>query len=73
MRLWAFVLALPGLLAGCSADMVNSFVSRDDFRLVSGVSYSDGARRTLDLYVPVTDKAKKPVVVFFYGGYWDCG
>jgi acetyl esterase/lipase len=73
MRLWAFVLALPGLLAGCSADMVNSFVSRDDFHLVSGVSYGDGARRTLDLYVPVTDEAKKPVVVFFYGGNWDSG
>jgi acetyl esterase/lipase len=68
-----FVLALPGLLAGCSADMVNSFVSRDDFRLVSGVSYGDGPRRTLDLYRPKTDEAKKPVVVFFYGGNWDSG
>src|ERR1700722_332438 len=73
MRLWAFVLALPGLLAGCSADMVNSFVSRDDFRLVSGTSYGEGPRRTLDLYLPKSDEAKKPVVVFVCGGDWDSG
>ena len=76
MRFLAFLLALPGLLAGCSsAGMVNSLVSRDDFRLVSGQAYGDGPRRTLDLYLPAKggDAKKKPVVVFFYGGNWDSG
>jgi acetyl esterase/lipase len=74
MRFLALLLALPGFLASCSsADMVNAMVSRDDFRLVSGLAYGDGPRRTLDLYLPAKGDTKKPVVVFFYGGNWDSG
>jgi acetyl esterase/lipase len=74
MRLWVFLLALPGLLAGCSpSGLVNSFVSRDDFRLVAGLAYGADARQTVDLYLPLAGAAKKPVVVFFFGGNWDSG
>jgi acetyl esterase/lipase len=74
MRLWGFLLVLPAILAGCSpSGLVNSFVSRDDFRLVAGLAYGDAPRQTLDLYLPLAGDAKKPVVVFFYGGNWDSG
>ena len=75
MRLWGFLLALPGLLAGCSpSGLVNSLVSHDDFRLVAGLAYGAASRQQLDLYLPLAGgEAKKPVVVFFYGGNWDSG
>jgi acetyl esterase/lipase len=75
MRILRLLLALPGLLAGCSsADLVNALAPRDDFRLVADLAYGADARQKLDLYLPLAAKKdKKPVVVFFYGGNWDSG
>jgi acetyl esterase/lipase len=74
MRLWGFLLVLPAILAGCSpSGLVNSFVSRGDFHLVSSLAYGSDPRQTLDVYQPLAGGAKKPVVVFFYGGNWDSG
>ncbi len=74
MRIWNWLLLLPGLLAGCSsADLVNSLTPRDDFRLVANVPYGENARQKLDLYIPVAGSGPRPVVVFFYGGNWQEG
>jgi acetyl esterase/lipase len=74
MRIWRWLLLLPGLLGGCSsADLVNSLTPRDDFRLVANVAYGENARQKLDLYLPVGTSGPRPVVVFFYGGNWQEG
>ena len=37
------------------------------------VSYGEGPRRTLDVYVPEARPTRAPVIVFFYGGGWSSG
>ena len=36
-------------------------------------AFGDGARRKLDVYVPVAGAENAPVLVFFYGGSWQSG
>ena len=66
---------LSGLLSACSPlSVLNATTSADGLRQVEGVAYGDGPRRKLDLYVPETAAAaRRPVVVFFYGGAWQTG
>lgn len=73
--LWKFLLALPAVVAGgCTpADVVNSLAPTDGYRLVADLPYGGAARQKLDLYIPTSAAAPKPVVVFFYGGNWDSG
>ena len=73
--IWKFLLALPAAAAsGCMpADLVNSLAPSDGYRLVADVPYGDAARQTLDLYLPASPPAPRPVVVFFYGGNWESG
>jgi acetyl esterase/lipase len=72
---WKILLALPAVVAGgCTpADLVNSLAAKDGYRLVADLPYGEAARQTLDLYIPTSSAAPKPVVVFFYGGNWDSG
>ncbi|MDQ0446788.1 alpha/beta hydrolase [Methylobacterium aerolatum] len=37
------------------------------------LTFGDGPRQRLDVYVPVSLPAPAPVLVFFYGGSWDSG
>ncbi len=68
--------ALALLASGCmSIGAFNSFTPHD-----SGVAlaaqdarYGEGARRTLDVYVPERRPQSAPVIVFFYGGGWSNG
>jgi len=70
--LWAVVALLS--LAGCSpATLINSFVSRSDFRLLADQPYGAAPRQKLDVYLPSSGGGAKPVVVFFYGGAWQSG
>ena len=41
--------------------------------MVQNLAYGEGARRTLDLYVPTNGERDMPLIVFFYGGNWDSG
>jgi len=72
---WKFLLALPAVAAGgCTpGDVVNSLAPTDGYRLVADLPYGNAARQRLDLYIPTSATALKPVVVFFYGGNWDSG
>ena len=70
------ILLLPSLLllAGCSGpDIINAFVPGDGYRVVEDLSYGEGPRRKLDLYIPEAAAEPLPTVVFFYGGGWRTG
>jgi acetyl esterase/lipase len=72
-RPWPAGLLATLLLTGCSpASVLNIFVSRAGIEMTRSVPYSDGPRRTLDVYRPV-GVSGAPVVVFFYGGSWQSG
>lgn len=62
-------------LAGCSplTALNDLFVSRDGYRLVTGLAYGPAPRQTLDIYIPERLTAPAKVVVFFYGGAWRGG
>jgi acetyl esterase/lipase len=70
---------LATLLAACSpARILNSLVPTDSMTATRNIAYGTHNRQQLDVYVPVTASnistpAKRPVVVFFYGGSWDSG
>ena len=71
------------LLAGCSPlKTLNSLVPDSGFNVTKDIAYGDDAREKLDVYVPVADSktattntvaAKRPLIVFFYGGNWQSG
>ena len=72
-RLPILLLALGGLLAGCSGTRVVDFLTpRSAYDATLDIPYGDGPRRKLDVYRPVSlaAGAKAPVVVFVYGGSW---
>jgi acetyl esterase/lipase len=67
---------LAVLAASCaSIGAYNHRTPHDDgvVHPASDVSYGEGPRRTLDVYVPETRPTRAPVVVFFYGGGWSSG
>ena len=71
--------ATPLLLAGCSVPrLIAAITPTGHYARTDGLTYGDGERRRLDLYVPNTVAAMgtgpyAPVVVFFYGGSWQRG
>lgn len=67
------VAAAPAV-AGCSgADILNLFASDDGVRVLKDIPYGEGARRTLDIYLPEKTPVKKLTVIFYYGGSWQEG
>jgi len=70
---------LATLLAACSpARILNSLVPTDRMAATRNIAYGTHNRQQLDVYAPSTatkdsTPAKRPVVVFFYGGSWDSG
>ena len=52
---------------------LNALVPNNSFKLYEDISYGSLPRQKLDVYQPVTHKAKPPVVLFYYGGSWDSG
>ena len=75
MRLW-IVAMLVFLTTACSPlSMFNTVIPKDPAagRAQSGIAYGDGPRRKLDIYPGAGTAAKKPVMVFIYGGSWASG
>jgi acetyl esterase/lipase len=70
---------IAALLTACSpARILNSLVPTDGMTTTRNIAYGTHNRQQLDVYVPSTatkesTPAKRPVVVFFYGGSWDSG
>ena len=71
------VAPILGMLAGACSPLgaFNAAMPKDGAaRLAaSGVQYSEGPRRRLDVYVPRRTADARPVIVFFYGGSWNSG
>lgn len=74
LRLTALFAALV-TAPGCRpANLLNSLVPEDGYRVERAIAYGEGPRRKLDLYVPEAPSSeRRPVVVFFYGGSWHSG
>jgi acetyl esterase/lipase len=66
----AALLTLPG----CTKfDMLNALVPTCGYTRTTDLAYGDQPRQRLDVYRPHGAKAGAPVVIFFYGGYWQYG
>lgn len=72
----ACAIIVASLLAACSpARILNSLVPTDGMTATRNIAYGALNRQQLDVYVPaiMAAPAKRPVIVFFYGGSWDSG
>jgi acetyl esterase/lipase len=74
-RFWRRMVLFSSVLASaCSpAQIVNTLVPHDDFKLLADRPYGTLARQKLDIYTPITTDRRKPIVIFFYGGDWQTG
>jgi acetyl esterase/lipase len=72
----AIILAVPVLIANCSRvsyAALNAPTYLASYQRYANIHYGGpGERQSLDVYVP-PGAAKKPVVVFWYGGTWSRG
>jgi acetyl esterase/lipase len=59
-------------LPGC-ASAVNVLVPNGGYRLLRDLAYANGARHSLDLYLPESRTGSFPAILFFYGGGWRNG
>jgi len=71
----AYLLLLAVCLCACRpVDVLNALTPGDGYRLSAGLRYGGVERQALDVYRPERPRATPaPVVVFFYGGYWNSG
>ena len=61
------------LLSGCTKfDVLNALVPSSGYTRTTDLAYGDQPRQRLDVYRP-HGVAGAPVVIFFYGGYWQYG
>lgn len=60
-------------LTGCSGvDILNASVPNNGYQVIRDITYAEGNRHNLDIYVP--DGAHHaPVILFYYGGSWQMG
>ncbi len=71
----ASLLLLAVTLCACRpVDALNALTTDNGYRLSADLRYGEDARQMLDVYRPERPRADPaPVVVFFYGGYWNSG
>ncbi len=75
----ALLAGLLATLAGCGPAALSNLDGAvrplgGPVRVASAVPYGDDPRQRLDVYAPRgSGDAKRPVVVFFYGGAWSAG
>ena len=74
-RYGALGVALLGLAVGACSPLqaLDTLVPETTYREVRNLTYGDGERQKLDLYLPLQRDNATPVVVFFYGGSWKSG
>src|SRR4051794_11872106 len=72
----AFVL-LALSLTGCTKfDALNATIPHFGYARTADIAYGNAPRQRLDVYRPCSvdqDFPSAPVVIFFYGGYWQGG
>jgi acetyl esterase/lipase len=71
---WPWLL-MPLFLGACSpAGVLNALAPNSDTTVVNDIAYGQGPRQKLDVYAPKEPSAaRRPVVIFIYGGNWDSG
>ena len=71
----ASLLLLAVCLCACwPGDVLNALTPGDGYRLSAGLHYGEAERQALDVYRPERERTTPaPIVVFFYGGYWNSG
>lgn len=72
LAILAIVIAGAATLANCTRVMfaaLNAPSYGGNYQQQTDIPYGTGARQTLDVYVP-NGAARRPVVVFWYGGMW---
>jgi acetyl esterase/lipase len=70
------VALLTAAAAACtpvSVSLLNLTVPRTGYHVVRDLAYGNDPRQRLDIYVPDRLKTKAPVILFFYGGFWQSG
>jgi len=61
-------------LAGCTKfDALNAVVPAWGYSRTTNLTYGPAPREALDVYRPACARDAAPVVIFFYGGYWQYG
>src|SRR5579864_788671 len=75
-KLSGIVALLMAALEACAptaVSVLNLAIPRSGYRIVRDLAYGSDPRQKLDLYVPDGLKANAPVLLFFYGGFWQSG
>jgi acetyl esterase/lipase len=70
------VALMTAALTACtpiSVSLLNLGVPRSGYHVVRDLPYGTDPRQRLDIYVPDGLAAKAPVILFFYGGFWQSG
>jgi acetyl esterase/lipase len=71
----AIIVVLVVLISNCSGvfiSLINATSYLGPFTRHADLRYGEDSRQTLDIYVP-TGASGRPVVVFWYGGFWHWG
>lgn len=73
MRILSAIAALFSLSACSPLAVLNAVVPHGTFVETEGITFREGPRGKLDVYVPKDEATTHPVIVFIYGGAWDSG
>ncbi|MEO5695279.1 MAG: alpha/beta hydrolase [Usitatibacter sp.] len=73
MRILSALAALFSLSACSPLAVLNAVVPHGTFVETEGITFREGPRGKLDVYMPKDEATTHPVIVFLYGGAWDSG
>lgn len=71
--IFALLTAAAAACTPVSVSLLNLTVPRSGYHVVRNLPYGNDPRQKLDVYVPDGLKTKAPVILFFYGGFWQSG
>ena len=73
IRIYTLLTAVLTACTPVSVSLLNLTVPRSGYHVVRDLAYGTDPRQKLDLYVPDSLKTRAPVILFFYGGFWQSG
>ena len=71
--IFALLTAAAAACTPVSVSLLNLTVPRSGYHVVRDLPYGNDPRQRLDIYVPDGLTTKAPVMLFFYGGFWQSG
>jgi len=68
----SLVILMPAVsITGCTTfQLLDPLIPSCGYNLTKNIAYGSAKRLKLDVYVPRGKETPKPVVIFFYGGFW---